>query len=111
MAMGAAGEREFLKFMRMRAISYGGEGGKHAAKSRKAIRNQVRTIITNKIQQQFLWNDGTQSSKSITDLFWAEIQSSIEKGDEWQGISYSDLQKGRIGRQSVYDAVASTDPR
>ena len=89
----------------------GAQGGTQAAKNRAAVRDQVKQTIKNKIQKQFTWNDASQTGKSITDRFWSEIKNAIDGGNEWQGISNSDLLQGKIGRQTVYDAVMETAPR
>lgn len=89
----------------------GSKGGKQAATNRADIRKLVQNKVKDAIRKQYLWNDGAQSTKSITDSFWTEIKTSIDNGNAWQGISNSDLLKGKIGRRTVYNAVADTDPR
>jgi len=91
--------------------SSGRQGGIQAAKNRAHIRKQVQNKVKDAIQKQFTWNDASQTGKSITDRFWSEIKNAIDGGNEWQGISNSDLLQGKIGRQTVYDAVMETAPR
>jgi len=89
----------------------GRNGGLQAAENRAHIRKQVKHKVKDAIQKQFIWNDARQTGKSITDRLWSEIKNAIDGGNEWQGISNSDLLQGKIGRQTVYDAVMETAPR
>jgi len=90
---------------------YGSRGGMQAAKNRAQTRKQVREKSKEYIQKLYLWNDGTQTIKSITDTIWAGIQTAMDSGNEWQGISNADLQQAKVGRKTVYDAVKQTHPR
>jgi len=89
----------------------GRNGGLQAAKNRAYIRKQVQNKVKDAIQKQFIWSDASQTGKSITNRLWTEIKDALDGGNEWQGISNSDLLQGKIGRQTVYDAVMETAPR
>jgi len=89
----------------------GAQGGKQAAKSRKEIRDQVRIATKNKVRKQFLWNDASQTTKSITDSIWGEIKTALDSNNDWQGISAKNIEQAKVGRQTIYDAVMETDPR
>jgi len=92
-------------------LGNGRSGGKKAAENRLIIRKEVKERIMKIIQRQFLWNDMTQTAKSITDRLWREIEVAVDAGDEWQGIPCKDFSRGKIGRATVYKAVTEADPR
>jgi len=89
----------------------GADGGKNAAMNRHGIRLLVSGKVKEIIQKQYLWNDGTQTIKSIADTIWTEIKTAMDSNTDWQSIPSKDLLKAKIGRQSVYEAVKETDHR
>jgi len=89
----------------------GYKGGKQAARNRIHIRKRLKYKIRTTIENQKLWDNWSQTSKSITDILWEQIRASRENSNDWNEISSNDLLLGKIGRQTVYDAVMETDPR
>jgi len=90
---------------------YGSTGGKRAAEVRAGTRKALKEKIKEEIRVRKWWDDWTQTQKSITDNIWSEINQAIQDGSDWHGIANTNLQRAKIGRQSVYDAVKETDPR
>jgi len=83
------------------------QGGLKAARNRREPRHQLKKKVKEHIAEKGMWNNFSNTIKSITDDLWLDIQESVKNTGEWEGLQI-DLKKSKIGRQTIYDAVSET---
>jgi len=104
-------EHGFQSYEETFSVKCGSLGGSLAKANREKLREKFSLKVKEIVRTRKMWNSWSETAKSITDTIWAEIESVKNENESWHGFRNEGLKAAKIGRQTVYDAVAETDPR